>query len=309
MVTTSTMKKSATSRRLLPVAAAALALLAVTEQASAQEIPLTGPLAGAPAVRKMRLYREGRLELTPAVSFTLLDEYQRTIMAGATLSYNFTDWLGFGVWGSFGVIKTPTDLSEQIQKTNSTRKSEAATAKGAPAGTPGANEAIIADRLTSVNLGSDFRKQLATIDWVAAPELTVTPFRGKLALFQSVYVDTDVHFFAGPAFVGLTERKDCPANSCNAGTAGAFTMVKRTTIAPMFGLGLSFFTNDWGALTVDWRALPFNWNAAGFDSRGKGPNQDFPDGRISSEDRLFKFNQMLSVGYTLFLPTHPRISP
>ena len=32
---------------------------------SAQEIQLTGPLAGAPAVRKLRLYREGRFEVAP----------------------------------------------------------------------------------------------------------------------------------------------------------------------------------------------------------------------------------------------------
>ena len=43
--------------------------------ASAQEIQLTGPLAGAPAVRQLRLHRAGRFEVSPTVSFTLLDEY------------------------------------------------------------------------------------------------------------------------------------------------------------------------------------------------------------------------------------------
>ena len=79
------------------------------ERAEAQEIQLTGPLAGAPAVRKLRLHRQGPLrDRSGGFSFTLLDEYQRTILLGARLQYNFTDWLSFGVWGALGsVIKHP----------------------------------------------------------------------------------------------------------------------------------------------------------------------------------------------------------
>src|SRR5579859_3504472 len=88
------------------------------ETARAQEIQLTGPLKGAPAVRHLRLYRQGRLELAPAVSFTLLDQYQRTVFAGARLNYNFTEWLALGVWGAyaFDFFVTPTDLSRQIDQ-------------------------------------------------------------------------------------------------------------------------------------------------------------------------------------------------
>jgi hypothetical protein len=93
---TTTNQKS--TKRLVTMLAAALALFAFTESAQAQQILLTGPLAGAPAVRKLRLHRQGRFEIAPAVSFTLLDEYQRTILLGARLNYNFTDWLSFGVW-------------------------------------------------------------------------------------------------------------------------------------------------------------------------------------------------------------------
>ena len=70
---------------------------AVAPSASAQEIQLTGPLAGAPAVRHERLYRDGRFELAPTVSFTLLDEYKRAILFGARAQYNITDWLAVGV--------------------------------------------------------------------------------------------------------------------------------------------------------------------------------------------------------------------
>src|SRR6478609_5673255 len=56
-----TTTKQKTTKRLVSVLAAALALFAFTERAEAQQILLTGPLAGAPAVRKLRLHRKGRL--------------------------------------------------------------------------------------------------------------------------------------------------------------------------------------------------------------------------------------------------------
>ena len=62
----------------LAVAAFSASYFGLESSAEAQEIQLTGPLAGAPAVRKLRLHREGRFEVTPNVSFTLLDEYNRT---------------------------------------------------------------------------------------------------------------------------------------------------------------------------------------------------------------------------------------
>src|SRR5262245_25331071 len=58
-------------------------MLVSERNASAQEIQLTGPLKGAPAVRHLRLYREGRIEFAPSVTFTLLDEYRRTMFVGA----------------------------------------------------------------------------------------------------------------------------------------------------------------------------------------------------------------------------------
>jgi hypothetical protein len=49
------------------------ALLMTAAPAEAQEIQLTGPLAGAPAVRKLRLHRDGWFEVAAGSSFTLLD--------------------------------------------------------------------------------------------------------------------------------------------------------------------------------------------------------------------------------------------
>src|SRR5690606_34122051 len=122
------MKVNGMKRRFFKVLAAAVALSALAvpgleRTAQAQEILLTGPLAGAPAVRKQRLYRQGRFEIAPSVSFTLLDEYQRLMLVGARLNYNLTDWLAIGGWGAISLdpLKFNTGLTDRIQEVNDRR--------------------------------------------------------------------------------------------------------------------------------------------------------------------------------------------
>ena len=294
-----TTTKQKTLKRLVSVLAAALALFAFTEHAQAQQILLTGPLAGAPAVRKLRLHRQGRFEFAPAVSFTLLDEYQRTILLGARLNYNFTDWFAFGAWGALGsAIRVPTYLTDQIQGVNATRHAQAAAAaaKNPPDPVP------LDTRLTQTNLGPDFKKQLGGIDWVVAPQITLVPFRGKLALFQSIYLDTDLYFFGGPAFIGVTERKNCDA------CVGNYATASRMAIAPTVGLGFTFYINKWSALGFEGRLLPFSINSGGFDTAGGGKDKKFPDNKITNDDRQFNFTPMLSLSYNIYLPFQYRVS-
>jgi len=124
------------------------------------------------------------------------------------------------------------------------------------------------------------------------------PFRGKLAIFQKIFVDTDAYIFGGPAFVSLKERSDCDGDC-----ADVFTTSTRTAIAPTFGLGLSFYMGQFMSLGLEWRALPFAWNTGGFDTRGGGKDGDFPDNAINKDDREFKFNQLLSVSLGFYFPT------
>jgi hypothetical protein len=287
---------SKTTRCFLAALAAGCALTALPEQAQAQEILLTGPLAGAPAVRKLRLHREGRFEIAPNVSFTLLDEYQRTIFLGARLNYNFTDWIALGVWGAYGgLIQLPTGLSNEIQEVNQDRKNDPN-----DMGCENLN-----CKLTQVNLGADFTEQLGSLEWIAAPQITVVPFRGKLALFQSIFLDADLYFFGGPAFIGVSERGDCE-DTCT--EPQSFDMASRMAIAPTFGLGFSFYVNKWSALGFEWRGVPFSWNSPGFDTAGTGPDNEFPDNNISDADRQFKFNSMMTISYNIYLPTEYTIS-
>ncbi len=304
-----TMKTRNGARRLLCGLAATFALLAVTEKsAEAQEILLTGPLAGAPAVRKLRLYREGRFEVAPAISFTLLDEYQRTMLVGARVNYNLTDWLALGVFGGFGAVKIPTALSDEIQDVNEGRSCRDNNGNLIDVGTLPAAQAQEC-RLTAVNLGPDFKEQIASMDWVLAPQLTVVPFRGKLALFQSIYLDTDLYFFAGPAFIGVSERKGCdPATGGSCTNAAAFDKESRVAIAPTFGLGFAFYMNKWSAIGFEWRGLPYSVNTGGFDTKGGEKDGEFPDNKITEKDRQLRFNQMLTLSFNMYFPQNYRVS-
>lgn len=279
-------------KKISTLAAAAVAFGALTfaapKPASAQEIQLTGPLAGAPAVRKLRLYRQGRVEVAVGPGFTLLDEYERTIFAAGRLQYNIFDWLGIGVFGGYGAASLDTDLTDKIQAQapRNTRTAVNVPPRGGPA----------------------FDKQTGKMKWMAAPQLTFSPFRGKLAIFQKIFVDTDLYLHGGAAFIGVEERGDCGTAGKPCTAPGSFSSSTRTAIAPTFGLGLTLYTTGFVSINVEYRAFPFSWNRGGFDSRGAPPDASFPDNRIDSEDRTFKFNQMIFVALGFHFPTAPKIS-
>lgn len=283
---------------LLTAIVAAASVLGISPTAEAQEIQLTGPLKGAPAVRHLRLYREGRFNIAPAVSFTLLDEYRRTIMAGASASYNIKDWLSIGAWGAFGAVSMTTDLTDKI------------------------DGASPRDPLTALNVNhsnfpsggaAPFADQTAKLSWVFVPQITFIPFRGKLAIFNKIFVDSDFYVSWGPAFVGIKERNSCaatPATPKGCADPNSFGLQSQTKFlwwgAP--GLGFTFYPGQTVSLGVEYRALPFSWNRAGFDSRGGGTNGNFPDGKIDSNDETFKWNQMITIAVGFALPTKAKVS-
>ena len=113
----------------------------------------------------------------------------------------------------------------------------------------------------------------------------------------------------GVAIVGVKERADCGAAGQTACTnAASFKTVDRVAVAPSFGLGLTLYPSNFVSVNIEYRAFPFAYNRGGFDSRGAGPDASFPDNKIDSEDRTFKFNQMIFVAAGFHLPTTPKVS-
>ncbi len=275
--------------------AVAAAWFSAVGTAEAQEIQLTGPLKGAPAVRHLRLYRQGRFEIAPAVSFTLLDEYRRTSLVGGRLIYNIRDGVAIGVWGGAGAISTTTDLTDKIDAI-------------APR-----------DVLTAINVNhsnspsggrAPFANQTAKITYVFSPQLTFIPFRGKLAIFNKIFVDTDFYIAGGIGIVGVDEREDCGGSSgqpsCH--EPRSFNLQSTTKIAPTGGVGLTFYPGVFISLGVEYRLLPFSWNRAGFDSRGTGNNGNFPDQQVNGSDETYRFNQLVTITLGFSIPTKPKLS-
>lgn len=284
--------------RIVVAAALVAGVLGVdTPGASAQEIQITGPLAGAPACRHCRIYRQGRTQLQPFVGFTLQDEFSRTMLMGAQVTYHLTDWLGVGAWGGYGLLHIDTGLTDEVVEQGQTTRR---------------------NRL-SLPTPEKFAEQIGEIQWVAAGQLTFIPLRGKLALFQKLFVDTDFYFFAGAAAVGVEERADVtadtaiPAPACTGDPPDPgrceetqTARASRVAIAPTFGVGLVLYINDFLGLSIEYRGLPFAWNTSGTDEASE--NDEFPDGVIDSNDRIFHYNHMVNIGFALYFPTEAKVS-
>lgn len=203
--------------------------------------------------------------------------------SGGELRFHFLDWFGIGGWGGYSVAQLDTNLAQEVQS------------KGV---TTNANRLDLPSR-------ENFPDQTGRINWWSGVELHFVPFRGKLALFQKVFVDADLDFFVGAAFIGVEERADAvgqPAPGdvtyCDVPGDGCLpsqgARANRTAIAPSFGAAFSAFFKDFLGISLRWRGIPFKYNTGGTDNNN--------DGVINSSDRIKQFNNMFTVGLIFVLP-------
>jgi outer membrane beta-barrel protein len=291
------------SRLILAFGLAFLAATGFTAapRAQAQDVQITGPLAGAPAVRRMRIYRDGRFQVQPTFSFTLNDEFVRTMLPGVQIGYHLTDWLGIQAFIDYGLVNLNTGLTDQITKNGQTTDN---------------------NRLSLPHAGN-FDKQVGQLKFLTGVQATFIPLRGKLSLFQAVFVDTDFYLFGGVAFASVQERANVTTGICKAGSADFDTMAcnnsqtataTRMQVAPTFGAGLSMYVTDFMGITLEYRAFPFKWNNSGTDEGGTNEkrqpdkNGEFPDGKIDDADRFFHFNQMFTLGLAFYLPVRSEVT-
>jgi hypothetical protein len=260
------------------------------DTASAQDVQVTGPLAGKPAVMHLRLWRKNRLQLEPYFGFTFGDDYSRALLFGGEARFSFLDWMGIGVHGAWAFVNLNTDLTRQVRD------------KGV---TTNRNRLSLPSR-------ENFPDQIGRLNWFTGVDVHFTPFRGKLAMFQKIFFDADLDIFIGPAFIGISERADTeifpgPPQFCDppAGDVGCLqsqlARSDRVVIAPSFGLAFTAYFKEFMGIAIRWRAFPFKWNTSGTDESGS-PDGQFPDGKIDSADRLRQFNQMMSIGFIFVLP-------
>lgn len=261
-----------------------------TGVASAQEVQVSGPLAGATSVRKLRLWRAMRLHVEPFFAFTIGDEYARSLIVGGELRFHFVDWFGIGGWGGYSVGQLDMDLTDRIQSTGATAD---------------ANRLDLPSR-------QRYPDQVGRVNWWSGVEVHFMPFRGKLAMFQKVFFDADLDFFVGAAFVGVEERANTEIRRDSVTTPQYCTPIgaaapqdpgclgsqlarsQRTVVAPSFGVSFNAFFRDFLGIALRWRGIPFKYNTGGTDNNN--------DGQIDSGDRIKQFNNMFTVGLIFVLP-------
>ncbi len=294
---------------------------------SAQEILLEGPLAGAPAVRKLVQYRKMRFTVGPQFTYTLLNEYMHNYLVGAELGFNFLDWFGVGLVGSYG-FNSPTKLTRYIKSSRDI----------------GGNRTTPTDsNWPSYTGGANFEEQVARLKGMYFLQLNFVLFRGKSSFFEKGFVATDIVFFIGGGIVLFEERTDCDSTlGSGGGGCGTRTnpnVTRDTKISPTigtYGFNFDFYINHWAAINIQLRFAPYWWNAGGTDesgqaaetwqverdpqnpgddtddepvwvSRSSGGDGDYPDGKIDKDDREFHMNMSIGIGAMFLFPTTPRI--
>lgn len=265
--------------------------------AEAQDIQLTGPLAGAPAVRKLKMYRQGRISLAPMAYFSVNDEFQRHLMAGGRVEYNLFDFLALGVFGAKTIIGLRTSLADEVHdkgvfdQLNYPYRDDTH---------PNARQRILFAN-----------NQLGLIDYIGGVQASLVPFRGKFSLFARAFIDADAFLFLGVGAAGVRERADVERSEEDVNPenqqGSAVDTTTRTHIAPTFGGGLNMYLSDFIALSLEYRMMPFAWNTSGTDEAGSDCHGgEFPDDAIDADDDLMHFNQFFTVGVMFHLPTSPR---
>ena len=148
-----------------------------------------------------------------------------------------------------------------------------------------------------------FANQTAKLNWELAPQVTFIPFRGKLAIFNKIFVDTDFYLAAGLAFVGIQERQNCGAQrSGPVLRPGVFQL--RPGERDHRDVRPRPHVLRCGLLVVRHRVprAAVQLEPPGFDSRGSGTNGNFPDGKIDSNDDTFDVQPDGHVGRRVLLP-------
>jgi outer membrane beta-barrel protein len=294
---------------------------------SAQEILLEGPLAGAPAIRKKIQYRNLRFSLGPQFGYTILNDYMHNFMLGIKLEFNVTDWLGIGAVGFYS-FNAPTHLTNHIENSKDI---------GGASTTPSDSN------WPSYTGSHNFKDQVALLKGMFMGQVSFVPLRGKLAVFEKLFVSIDGYLFVGGGVVLFKERSPCTSNAdeiSNGGTScgdlsdfqnGGGTVTRENAAKGTFTVGIGFTTyfNDWIGLNLEYRLAPFKWNAAGTDEAGQAGTQwvmgetsdgsvnwqttangagDYPDGRINKEDQTWNSNQSIIIGVVFNLPPKARIT-
>jgi len=283
-------------QRNLVIAVLALSTL-VSSSAFAQR---KNPLDGQPAVRKRVLYLPNRVELTPSIGMTFLQDFKHAFLVGAKFEYHipwcfgsktYRDCLSVGASFHYNAVDWDTELMGEIKDTLGTHFDQ-------PEINPAPTKQALEDAVSHVTF------------LVTAPYIAYTPWLGKLSLFGQVFFDFDFYAMIG---LGMAYFK--------AGNIGKYADILNLDVkdkngglrlGPSFGFGARFYILKWLAVHIAFRDIYLSAksgqgrNSAGFDKNGSLNQQ----GQIviDSHDRVSENIMYITLGVSFFLPANAKIS-
>lgn len=271
-------------------------ILAVTTANSADR---TDPLKDEPAVRKRILYLNERLEVTPSLGVSFLQDYKHSFLVGAKVEYHLNEYFSFGFSAHYSPFAMNTGLTDEIKST-----------------LPDQLEANTYINPTPSKKAME--DALDTLRMVIGPHIAYTPAFGKMGLFSTLFFNFDLYFYAGVAFVNLeagslkkytnsstdTTRPDDPSNQHklhmdieeeNGGWR----------IGPQAGFGLRVYLNRWIAVNVEFRWMYIKRNQAGFDANGDRNIGYFGDDsyeyiKVDGKDQMWENTMFFHFGASFF---------
>jgi outer membrane beta-barrel protein len=266
------------TRARLSASIASAILCALSPAARAER---KNPLEGQPAIRHRVELRKLRFEVTPFVGFTLLQDFNNTILGGAKLNYHLTDWLAIGgVFG--GGVPTDTGLKNQVLSTLDSCPPPALRHTGP-------TQCDAADAMNH-------------IAWMATGQAEFIPVSGKLSLFGRAFFNYDFYVDGGVGFVNLaSDLKNAPSDCSSramGNTVGCNTGLK---VGPTVAAGVHMFLTNYMALQFEYRGIIISDNAAGRDVNG--------DMSVNDDDLRLSLKNFVTVGLAFFLPPTAELSP
>jgi outer membrane beta-barrel protein len=269
------------NRHILSVTALLVAASAAGRQGQA-EAARRNPLEGQPAIRHRLELRKLRFEATPFAGFTMLQDFNNTILGGAKLGFHVFDWLSInGIFA--GGTAVGTGLKDTVLQT-----------LRAPGGGCGA---VGPGPIMDVCLAEQAMNYIA---WFGAAEAELRPFGGKFSLFGKGFFHYDLYFGMGMAFVGLKNKLPQQPADCSGSAVNQFGCNQGMKIGPTGAIGLQMFFNDWIALNLEYRFIYIKDNQAGRDTNR--------DRTVNDNDLKYDGKSVITVGAAIFFPTTAAIS-
>lgn len=258
----------------------AVCFVGIASLSTARAEERKSPLDGQPAVRHRLLLVKKRFEVTPAFESSVNAEYKHTVSAGLRAEYHISDMWSIGAAGFFGT-SFDTSLTGSIVDTLPTEAEQEMLPENDP--TPTKNQ---------------YQDHLNTIPLHGAAYVSLTPWYGKVAAFETFFLHFDFYFSGGVSFAQLSNeccsfavdetmtdndpRNDDPLNS-------------GSRLGLYLGGGIHVFLNEWVALDLTVRDYIFSDNPSGLDV--------VPDGEVTDEDSRFLNHLFMGIGVSMFLPT------